>query len=255
MVAASFLAITPELQASFIQLGRTNYLQNFDTLPKSGTTKTLPNGWFAGSLTKQDLNSTITADNGSMNLGGIYSYGLSGNNNRALGLFNDGRNFSLFGAEFQNAGPGSINRVNISYTGEEWRFGSTTEHANNRNSLQFVYAVTTGNYPTAWGNVPGLSFSTPNISGSVGARDGTQAANQVGVSSSISFLNIPQGSMLWIAWYEQLGSGNRAGDGLAIDNFSISAVPEASTYAAGFGAIGLLGASFWKRRSRTEKAV
>lgn len=250
-----FCAIPIRSQASFIPIGRgTNYFQNFDypALPKSSTSKTTPAGWFAGTLAGENLNTTIYADNGSSSLGAIYSYGLTGDNNRALGLFDDGKSFNLFGAAFENTGPGSINRVNISYTGEEWRLGAN-ENPNHRNSLQFVYAITTGNYPTSWGNVPGLSFSTPNLFG-VGSHDGTQAGNQVNVSSSISFLNIPQGSMLWIAWYEQLGSGNKVGDGLAIDKFSLAVVPEASTALGGLAATALCAAALRRSRSASARA-
>jgi hypothetical protein len=159
-------------------------------------------------------------------------------------------NYGIFGASFQNAGPGPINRLNISYTGEEWRLGK----AGVQNTLQFQYSLNAsgmGDSHATWINVPSLSFSTPNTIGT-GAHDGTSLVNQVPVSGSISFLNIPQGGSFWVRWTEVLADSKQAGDGLAVDNFSLTAVPEASTYVAAFGALCLLGSALWKRRSAGE---
>jgi hypothetical protein len=246
-VGVAFFALSTEARASFIQLGRTNYLQTFDTLNSSGKSITLPPGWF---LMSQD--NQINADNGSATQAGIYSYGNTGSSDRALGTLVGPGKAPFFGVEFQNAGPGPINRFNISYTGEEWRLGV----AGQQNLLQFQYSLNATSFADSkatWINVPSLSFTTPNLTG-VGAHNGNAPANQVPVTGSISFLNIPQGSFVWMRWQEVV-SGNNQGDGLAVDNFSLTAVPEASSYAAAFCAIGLLGGTFWKRRSASERAV
>src|SRR5215831_4495115 len=213
-VALGFCAVTTELQASFIQLGRTNYLQNFDTLNSSGKSKTLPTGW---AVFTQD--SQINADDGNATQAGAYSYGNNGSSERALGLLiGKGNNPEYFGANFQNAGPGPINQLNISYTGEEWRLGQ----AGMANQLQFQYSLNAGSLNSGtWINVPSLSFMTPNTTG-VGAHNGNLAANQVPVAGTINFLNIPTGGTFWIRWQEVV-NGTSAGDGLAVDNFSLSA--------------------------------
>ena len=243
-VAAGF-ATTTESQASFIQLGRTNYLQNFNTLNSSGKSKTLPPGW---SIASQD--GQVYADDGSASMANIYSYGLNGSSDRALGTLMSGGNAPIFGASFQNAGPGALNRLNISYLGEEWRLG----RAGVANTLQFSYSLNaTGvnDMNATWINVPGLSFTTPNLIGA-GAHNGTLSANQRQIASSINFLNIPQGGTFWLRWQEPAKPGS-PGDGLAVDNFSLSAVPEASSTLAAF-CWGLMGVpEFLEPRSKTTR--
>jgi hypothetical protein len=190
----------------------------------------------------------IAADDGSSRLGGIYSYGLAGSQNRALGTLTDANgNSGIFGANFQNSGPAPVTTLNISYTGEEWRLGVE----GHQNTLQFQYSLNAQSVSDAkatWLNVPALSFLTPNLTG-VGAHDGTLAINQTQIASTISFLNIPQGATFWVRWQETGVASNTPGDGLAVDNFSLSAVPEVSTLLGGFAALGLLAAAVWHPRS------
>ena len=249
LMAMLFTSITTQVRASFIQLGETNYFQDFNSLASSGKSKVLPNGWRIQEYGDED--NQIPADNGSRSLGGIYSYGANGSTDRALGTLTDSDgNSGIFGASFQNSGFGAISRLNISYTGEEWRLGV----AGHQNRLQFQYSLNatslTDNKAT-WLNAPALNFLTPNLIG-VGAHDGNVAANQTFISSTISFLNIPQGGTFWIRWQEVGVDSGRNGDGLAVDNFSISAVPEASTALAAFGAIGFLCWSFWKKQDSLD---
>src|SRR5262249_27349214 len=103
-----------------------------------------------------------------------------------------------------------------------------------------------------WINAPSLDFLTPNLIG-VGAHDGNLPANQTQVAGAINFLNIPAGGTFWVRWIDNLIPGNTGGkfdgpeDGLAIDNFTITAVPEGATLAAGFGMTLLLGFMLSKR--------
>jgi hypothetical protein len=90
-----------------------------------------------------------------------------------------------------------------------------------------------------WLNAPQLDFFTPNLKG-VRAHDGTLAINQRILTGTISFLNIPSGGAFWVRWVETAPPGGGPGDGLAVDNFSISAVPEVSTCLAGIFATGIL---------------
>ena len=239
-VAVGFCFMETELQASFIQISQTNYVQNFNTLNSSGKSKSLPAGW---SIASQD--NQVYADDGNMSMANIYSYGVAGSSDRALGALTSGGNDPIFGASFQNAGPGRINRLNISYTGEEWRLGQ----AGVANTLNFSYSLNASGVKdqnATWINVPGLSFTTPNVTG-VGAHNGTLAANQTQIASSIGFLSIPQGGTFWIRWQEP--PAGSPGDGLAVDNFTLTAVPEASTFAAAIGAVGFLGVTAWRRHS------
>ena len=241
LVVLGFAAMTTEVRASFIQLTN-SYFQDFNSLPNSGK----PNFSFPGwAIASQD--GKLYADNGNGTMANIYSYGANGSTDRALGALTSGGNAPIFGASFQNSGAGAMNRLNISYTGEEWRLGV----AGHANTLQFSYSLNASGVKdnnATWINVPSLGFTTPNLVG-VGAHDGNLAANRTQIAGTISFLNIAPGQTFWIRWQQPGGGMTFVGDGLAVDNFSISAVPETSTALAGFGALGLIAGGFWKRRS------
>src|SRR6185503_10448274 len=113
---------------------------------------------------------------------------------------------------------------------------------------QFQYSLNASSLTSGtWINAPSLDFLTPNLTGA-GAHDGNLSANQTQVGGSIGFLNIPVGGTFWVRWVDAQLPGGGAEDGLAIDNFSISAVPEAATLAAGFCMTLLLAYVHLKRR-------
>jgi hypothetical protein len=237
VLALLFSVWTLKAQASFIALSNTNYFQNFDSLPKNGKSSDLPQGWSFAEFGQRDDN-RIRADDGSKSFGGIYSYGLKGSSDRALGSLRgaDGT-YGLFGASFQNASDVIINNLKLSFTGEEWRLGA----AGRQDRLQFQYSLNASSLTSGtWINAPQFDFLTPNTIG-VGAHDGNLAVNQKQISGTISFLNIPSGGTFWIRWLDAPVSGGGPEDGLAIDNFSVSAVPEASTGLAGLVGLGALG--------------
>jgi hypothetical protein len=231
-------------QAAFIPLGATNYFQDFNSLANSGKSKVLPAGWdfvnFGGAP------GFYTADDGSSTHGALYSYGNAASSDRALGSLRSGGSgnqqsgdFVNFGAAFENTGNGTISRLNISYTGEEWRLGAM---GRGQDRLQFQYSLNAsgvGDAKARWLNFPSLDFLTPNLN-EVGAHNGDLAANQTQLAGSIGFLNIPVGGTFWVRWVDDVLPGGGPEDGLAVDNFSISAVPEATTLAAGFGMTCLL---------------
>jgi hypothetical protein len=240
-------------------LGNQAYFQDFNypALPKAGNSKHLPQGWSFETFGSGDDNgqgqddhggggrNKIHADDGNNASGGIYSYGARQSDDRALGILL-GANGSggIFGAEFENAAGGPINQLNISFTGEEWRLG----RAGRQNQLQFQYSLDAHSLSSGdWLNVPKLDFFTPNTAG-VGAHDGNLPINQQQLSGTISFLNIPSGGTFWVRWVEAPPPGGGPGDGLAVDNFSISAVPEISTILGGCAAASLLALSLLPRR-------
>jgi hypothetical protein len=242
LVGATFGTVTSN--AALISLGRTNYFQNFDTLPISGKSKNLPPGWAMANPNESDL--SIFADDGSGTMSRFYSYGNSGSSDRAFGSLGDSSwsTRPSFGANFQNNSGGAISRLNISYTGEEWRLGASGRGADR---LQFQYSLNASSLTSGtWINVPGLDFLTPNLTG-VGAHNGNLAANQSQISSSISFLNIPSGSTFWVRWVDAALPHGGMEDGLAVDNFNISAVPETQTLAAGLGMTLLLAVVVFRR--------
>jgi hypothetical protein len=238
-----FGLMSSSADAAFIPLGRTNYFQNFDTLVSKGKSKNLPLGW---SIRSQD--GLVYADDGNATQADIYSYGNTGSGNRALGILNAGNStVNMFGATFQNTGSSAINSLHISFTGEEWRLGATGRGAE---TLEFQYSLNAGSLTSGtWLNAPALNFSTPNLTG-VGAHDGTLAANQTQLASTLSFLNVPVGGTFWVRWQDAPLDGSQ--DGLAVDNFTISAVPEVSTMFAALAATGCLGVVLWKRGFQTQ---
>jgi uncharacterized protein len=250
-VAALGLLSCWDAHSAFIPLGRTNYFQNFDSLVSSGKSKIMPLGW--SFVEYGNMDSQYNADNGSATSGGAYSYGNNGSSDRAFGSLRSGGgggqnsgNFAVFGANFQNSSDGAFNRLNISYTGEEWRLGAAGRGVDR---LQFQYSLNAGSLNSGtWINVPGLDFLTPNLVGA-GAHDGNLAANQTQISGSIGFLNIPVGATFWVRWVDAALSGGGPEDGLAVDNFLIAGVPEASTWCGALAAIGLMAGVLWKRGS------
>src|SRR5215475_2305383 len=250
MAAGFAVLFAADASAAFIPLGRTNYFQNFDSLVSSGKSKFLPSGW--SMVEYGNMDGQIHADNGSSTAGGIYSYGNTGSSDRALGSLRQGGdgnplsgNFGIFGANFQNTSGGAINRLNISYTGEEWRLGAQGRGADR---LQFQYSLNANSLTSGtWINAPGLDFLTPNLTG-VGAHNGNLAANQTLISGSIGFLNIPVGATFWVRWVDLALGGGGPEDGLGVDNFTISAIPETSTVAAGCGLTALLAFAVWRQR-------
>ena len=91
----------------------TAYTQDFDTLASSGTANNaVPDGWeFSESGT--NANTTYRAGTGSDNTGDTYSFGASGNSERAFGGLRSGSLVPLIGAQFTNNTGGTISALEI----------------------------------------------------------------------------------------------------------------------------------------------
>lgn len=220
------------------------YLQNFDTLANTAGTTTnasLPTGWIiseAGGGARD--NDQYAVDTGGNNTGDIYSYGTLGSTERALGSLRSGTLIPLFGVEFFNQTGTTITALDIAYTGEQWRLGQ----AGRSDRLSFQYStdaasLINGNYV----DFDVLDFVTPNTAG-FGAHDGNSAANRTALKGTITGLEIAANSSFWLRWADVDVGG--ADDGLAIDDFSLSAkgalaVPEPGSLAlASIALVGLL---------------
>ena len=208
---------------SLMALGAT-YTENFDTLASSGTSSTVPNGWdFVESGT--NANTTYSAGTGSSNAGDSYSFGASSSLERAFGGLLSGSLVPTIGASFTNNTGSAINQLAISYTGEQWRLG-TADRGPDRLDFQLstdATSLTTG----TWIDNDSLDFLGPVTTGTVGASDGNAAANRTAVSSTISGFSVPNGAVFWIRWTDFNASG--ADDGLAVDDFSLTAEFVATT--------------------------
>ncbi|MDW8211177.1 MAG: YDG domain-containing protein, partial [Cytophagales bacterium] len=204
--------------AQAIALDGTPYGQDFNTLANSGTNNTtLPLGWyFAESGT--NANAFYRADNGTSNTGDTYSYGATGNTERAFGGLLSGALIPTIGAQFINNTGEPITNLKISYRGELWRVGT----ASREDRLEFQYSLDATSLTTGtWQSVPQLNFSTSvfpsTVTTSTGAKDGNTTF--VEIEHTITGLNIPNGATFWIRWNDFNASG--ADDGMAIDNFTI----------------------------------
>lgn len=209
-------AIGGMAQISIPSVG-TPVTQNFDGLAVSGTSSTVPSGW-AFSEAGANANSIYTAGTGSSNAGDSYSFGSAASTERAFGGLQSGNLVPTIGASFVNNTGTVINGLAISYKGEQWRIGSL----NRADRLNFEYSLDATSLTTgSWISVAALNFAAPTITGPTGALDGNAAANQTLISSTISSLNIASGATVWIRWTSFDATG--ADDGLAIDDFSLTA--------------------------------
>ena len=200
----------------------TAYSENFDSLAQSGVSSTTPPAWTRAE-SGTGANFTYTANNGGSATGDTYSYGTTGSSDRALGGLRTGTLVPTIGAFYRNDTGSTINTLQIAYTGEQWRLGT----ASRTDRLDFQYSTNATSLTTGtWTDVDTLDFTTPNTT-TTGAKDGNDAANRTAISSTITGLSIAPGATFWIRWNDFDASG--ADDGLAVDNFSLTAGINAPT--------------------------
>ena len=194
--------------------------ENFNLLASTGTSSTLPAGWEMAE-SGSNANTLYTAGTGSSNAGDTYSFGTSAAD-RALGQLRSGNLVPVIGATFTNNTGTTITSLGISYTGEQWRLGTsgrTTAPTVDKMDFQLSPTATS---VTGAGFVDqdALDFTAPITVGTVGLLDGNLSANRVAISSTITGLSIPNGATFAIRWNDVDASG--ADDGLAIDDFSLT---------------------------------
>jgi len=237
-----------------IALGATAYAQDFDTLASSGASGTaLPAGWQV-SENGGNANQSYAVGTGSSNAGNVYSFGSTGSGDRALGSLTSGNLGPVYyGALFTNALGSTLDSLTVSYTGEQWRRGSTPAGANTSDRLTFQYRLAAGNLDTgSWTTVDRLAFLAPSTATGEGALNGNLDTNRTGLSATISGLGIASGATFAIRWVDLDATG--ADDGLGIDDVSVlaapvSAVPEPASWALMLTGFGLAGAMLRRRRA------
>lgn len=194
----------------------TAFTENFDSLLDGSA---LPMGW-GFSEAGANANAVYSVGTGSGNAGDTYSFGASGSTDRAFGTLLSGSNAPTIGAQFTNSTGTTIGSLQIAYTGEQWRLGATGR--TDRLDFQISFdatSLTTG----TWMNIDALDFSSPVTAGTVGALNGNSAANRTAISATYDILQgIPAGATFWIRWVDFNAAGSD--DGLAIDDFSITAI-------------------------------
>ena len=188
--------------------------EDFASLANTGTSGTMPTGWaFVESGT--NANATYAADTGGANAGNTYSYGAASNSERALGMLQSGTLLPTIGVHLVNNGGTAITSLDVAYTGEQWRLGTTDRNIADRLDFQYstdAVSLTTGN----WINVDALDFSSLIVTGAARALDGNHDDNSLAVSGTINGINIAPGASLWVRWSDF--NVTNADDGLAIDD-------------------------------------
>jgi len=199
-----------------ITIVNTNYIENFNTLVNTGTSNTLPNGWYlleSGS----NANALYSAGTGSSNTGNTYSFGLEFNTNRTLGSLQSNNLVPKYGCEIKNNTGQIIESISVTYTGKTWRVGATSR----TDRIDFSYSLNATSLTTGiWVDFNSLDYqntgqSTAPISGSV--------LHSQSISSVITGLTLNSGSSIWFRFSDLDIPGDE--DGMGIDDFSINLSP------------------------------
>jgi hypothetical protein len=196
------------------------------------------NGWYAWCSSTLQFGAT----SGDQSAGGIIDLGqnftapttaLAGITNRALGIIATTKTRSAaFGLGIVNKTTNTLNYVNLSFIGELWRNNPAQQ------IIGFSYAVDTAgtnstfipgtpdqSTPTSWPSPPTAVHALDiafNTNGVTSINDGTQATNQVSLSTnSMAVTGWTPGSTLWLVWEAQNPQGGA--QAVAIDNLSFSA--------------------------------
>ncbi len=218
VVLVSFcLYSSTEAQISISTLG-SPYTQDFNTLAVTGTSSTVPAGWFFIE-TGTSPNTTYAASHGGSSTGNTYSFGALDSTDRALGGLQSGSVIPTFGAQFVNNTGRTIRSLDISYTGEQWRLGGIGRGSDR---IDFQYSLDAASLLTGtWIDVDVLDFASPNTT-TIGVRlDGNLSENRTALNNFIEGVNIPNGSTFWIRWTDF--NVTNSDDGLAVDDFSLTA--------------------------------
>lgn len=221
-----FSAQSSKAQAIYLNNSST-YNQNFDTLwyVQGADTNALPNGWFFAE-SGTNANTTYRVDSGASNSGNTYSYGQTGNLDRALGLLASGSLLPTVGSRFVNNTGGTITGLVVSYWGEQWRFGGPRT-GTTRDTIYCQYSTNaTALNNGTWTNRDSLHFLSPIITGTAGALNGNLGANRIYRMDTIP-VTLTNGSEIWFRWTDPNIIGSD--DGLAVDSFKLTPLLNAPT--------------------------
>ncbi len=184
-------------------------------------------GWYGLANPTASVGVRFGASDGDQTTGGQISFGPENGSNRALGLLaTSTTGYTAFGLRLINATGETLNFMNLHFTGEVWR------QSNLAKTLQFYYFIdTTGtnSFSTAaTAYLPALNVNFPTVSGDAGgvAVDGASTNNQaVNAVVNQQIYPWPPDAALWLVW--EMSSPTGKAQGLAIDNLTFSATPQA----------------------------
>jgi len=258
------------------------YAQNFNSLAATGgqAVRALPTGWQV-----HEVGTGTTYSNSNAN--GNYYAGSSTGQAGAIGAISFGQNAAdralgarahadvpttHIGAIFQNGLGGTIDSLTLNYKGEQWLNGFS------RATMTFEYSLdATSMTDGTWTSFSALDFLAPNdaahgtsTTDRIRANfvNGNTAAFSEQLSGVLDGLAIADGDTFGLRWsLDYISSPHTIGDkvfdvssndGLAIDDFSLSAsvaaVPEPATWAMMISGFGLVGCAM-RRRPRINAAL
>jgi predicted extracellular nuclease len=165
----------------------------------------------------------FAVDGGGSTSASVYSYGSPGSSERALGFMANSTRTCRAGLRLVNNTQQTLTQLHLSYVGEEWRSGGTT----NANNLIVDYRISAPPFDIDSGGsytaVTALNFNSPtNYTQSVGLN-GNLNANRSLITATIN-VSWPVGQMLMIRWRDDDSTGED--DGLAIDDVAFYATPQ-----------------------------
>jgi len=265
-LAIAAIATLPAHAAVSLTASDLDYSETFNSLASAtaGTNLAWANdstlaGWSLFNRANGTAAATYRGDNGGSNTGYFYSYGPSGNTDRALGGVGSSSNTGYWGTvanegtagyialALQNNTGKTIDSFTVKYDGEQWRNGgNATAQAM---TVQYGFGASFTAVAT-WSNLSSLTFTSPIAAAAAATLNGNLSANRAaGLTQTVQSLDWGTGSTLWVRWAEVNNAGSD--HALAIDNVNfsatVSAVPEPQAYALMLGGLGLVG---WMARRR-----
>jgi hypothetical protein len=245
-----------EAAITYGSLTGTTYSQNFNAITTSPTAA-VPTGWGFGALNTVSTAVTTTSQNAGTTGTGVIASGATGGDflfvngvlasgtDKALGYLTQtgqAKDRSIFLGLTNNTGT-LLTGFTLDWNYEKYRNGTKLV------DWQFSYSVN--------GGVTFTPIATGNQSYIADADSTTvyNPPNQISANGaspvSISGLSLANGGNVTFQWYYNGSNGNNQGQGLAIDDFTLTAVvPEPSTWMGGSLLLGLIAwAGYQKRRT------
>ena len=182
---------------------------------------------------------------GSGTAGGFWSFGAASSTERALGYLPNSSTAqtAVFTATYQNTTGSSVSQIDLSFDAEQWRNPGAGALVN---TWALSYSTdgsifTSLTYSPTWSSI---------ASGTAGAVDGNSATYSETLAASITGLNLANNANFYLRWSSDRGVTTGASPGIAIDNVSVTVIPEPAT----IGLLGMIGgAALLRRRMKIKR--